>query len=246
MSKYVPLYSYSVRDAQECGEMDKWRESHQENKRCARAIESAIENGFHDNHLDEDCAKKIIDEFGFNRVNYVLKINTRLIPKEDPRISTDNRQWGAVGYITSGNIRDEYRINKHPLLVSGFISEARKEWDKLGLFEAKHCVDSDEPMNYEDKLLVLSPDVLKDEYKTPKDQLFLAKGGFGCHPDKIGTKVFGYFLKDGENTHFARGDFLGVLKDEYIPDWAREKLSNQSEESEDIGEDESEGIGVIS
>lgn len=39
------------------------------------------------------------------------------------------------------------------------------------------------------------------------------------------AKVFGKFLKDGEDTHFYREDFAGILKDEYLPDWAREKLN---------------------
>ena len=65
--------------------------------------------------------------------------------------------------------------------------------------------------------------------------MFYATSGFGCDPSKIGTAVYGYFLKDDEHTHFRRQDFLGVVDDEYIPDWAKEKLEQQgSDESEDI------------
>ena len=31
-------------------------------------------------------------------------------------------------------------------------------------------------------------------------------------------------LGDGEKTRWDRADFIGVLKDEFLPDWAREKL----------------------
>ena len=59
-----------------------------------------------------------------------------------------------------------------------------------------------------------------------------------CSPTASVRKVFGKFLKDGENTSFNRSDFLGVIKDECIPEWAAEKLA----ELEPPDEDESEGI----
>lgn len=51
--------------------------------------------------------------------------------------------------------------------------------------------------------------------------------------------MFGKFLKDGEDTHFYREDFAGILKDECLPDWAREKL-NELQTPE-----ESEGPGMM-
>ena len=64
--------------------------------------------------------------------------------------------------------------------------------------------------------------------------------GFGCDPDKLGTKVFGEFLKDGEETCFTRSDFLGVADESQIPEWAQERtaeirnrLNNGPAEAED-------------
>lgn len=243
MNKELPqLYRHSLEDARHCNEVDLWRESHKANLDCIRAIEEAIDRNYSDNHLADGCAKSVIDEFGFDRVNYVLAVNAQLMSKADPRLTDSNREWGNQAYIPRSNLRDEYRINKHPILVDGFISQAREEWNKLGLFDSDSCVDSDVPMDYTKKLLILSPNVLKDQYKTPEDQLFYATGGFGCDPTKMGRKVFGFFLKDGEDTHFARGDFLGVIKDECIPDWAYDKLN----EYEEYSDTEDEGMGGIS
>ena len=86
--------------------------------------------------------------------------------------------------------------------------------------------------------MILKPSVLKDEFKASDYQLFYAESGFGCSPTASGRKVFGKFLKDGENTSFNRSNFLGVIKDECIPEWAAEKLA----ELEPPDEDESEGI----
>lgn len=106
---------------------------------------------------------------------------------------------------------------------------------KLGLFDFSHC---SEDADYAGKLLILKPSILKDDYKASDYQLFYAESGFGCSPSASGRKVFGKFLKDGENTNFNRSDFLGVIKDECIPEWVAEKLA----ELEPPDEDESEGI----
>jgi len=47
--------------------------------------------------------------------------------------------------------------------------------------------------------------------------------------------VFGYFLKDGEETQYNRSDFVGVLKDEHLPDWAKEKLEEMNALGESQG-----------
>jgi hypothetical protein len=46
--------------------------------------------------------------------------------------------------------------------------------------------------------------------------------------------VYGYFAKDGEECSWNRADFIGVLKDEYIPDFVREKLNETNEATETL------------
>ena len=78
--------------------------------------------------------------------------------------------------------------------------------------------------NYEGKLLVLRPEALKEEYRFEEFQYFLGQSGFGCDPSKLGTKVFGRFLIDGEETSFHRGAFMGVADEKKLPEWAKVKL----------------------
>lgn len=64
--------------------------------------------------------------------------------------------------------------------------------------------------------------------------MFLAEGCFGASPNSRGRKVYGCFLKDGEKTYYNRDEILGVLKEEFLPEWAVEKLDeleNPAEES---------------
>lgn len=123
-------------------------------------------------------------------------------------------------------------MRSHSCLVDGAADDIRKMYAELNLFSGEHIVRSDEPQDYTNKLLILRDTSLKEEYRTPENQLFFATGGFGCSPTASGRKVFGQFLSDGENTQFNRHDFIGVIADEFIPDWAREKLAAMSEDIE--------------
>ena len=70
MTEHTSLYRYSLEEALRWNERDLCRESHKENCSCARAIEEAIKNGYHDNLLDGDIAKVVIERFGYGRVNW--------------------------------------------------------------------------------------------------------------------------------------------------------------------------------
>ena len=83
-------------------------------------------------------------------------------------------------------------------------------------------------------MVAIRPDILRDEYKTPADQLFYAMSGFGCKGNSLGRKVFGTLLKDDEYCTFLRGDIIGVIKLELIPDWANKKVAELTSEQEEI------------
>ena len=82
------------------------------------------------------------------------------------------------------------------------------------------CVEQD----FTGKVLVLSPDTLKESCWSQADQLWYAHDGFGCRPHSSGRAVFATCLSDGETARWNREDFIGVLDEKHLPDWAREKL----------------------
>lgn len=225
------LYRYSLDEARHIGEVSKWRESHVANLECASAIEEAIKRDFQDNKLDENCAKSIIEAFGFDRTNFILKCTIRNA-KNDGRYSEENRNWASIGRIAESNIRSQYTINAHPTIIDGLATQARKEWDNLHLYDASHIDTSDEASNYEGKILVLRPDRLLDAYKDPKYQLFLATGGFGCSPTAIGRTVSGNFLFDDEFATFNRTDFYGAIDEKFLPEWVTDNIVES--QSDDI------------
>lgn len=59
------LYPYSVEDAKRADMLSLWRESHKTNIFCRNAIESAIRQNFDGMHLNPDCLKPVLDEYGY-------------------------------------------------------------------------------------------------------------------------------------------------------------------------------------
>lgn len=216
------FYIYSKETATVSGELDKWNQSHLANIECKDAIDEAISNEFKDNKLNRNCAKSIIDRFGFDRTNFILKCTVRHATMDD-RYSDDNKKWASAMRMSTMNITNDYVLKSHPTLINGFIEQARKEWDNLLLYDSSHIDESER--DYEGKILALHPDTLYDKYKSPRYQLFLATCGFGCSPTAIGRSVSGKFLADEEFATFNRSDFYGVIDEKYLPEWAIEKAN---------------------
>ena len=236
----IYLYPYSFGDAKSRGELDLWRESHKANVACKDAIEEAIRQNFDGMHLKADCAKSVVAEYGYKRTNWVLA-NTVQQKDWDGRFSQENKEWARQTYIPSD--KDNYHnrnlyflVESHPAVLDGFVNQYRRAFAELGMFDHTHCEVDSKEQDYKGKVLVLLGDVLREGCQSPKDQLWLAQGGFGCDPDAIGRSIHCVCLSDGEVTRWNRHDFIGVLKEELLPDWAREKLVQLESPAQDSPE----------
>lgn len=223
------IYPYTAAEAKRLGELDEWRKSHKLNNACKTAVETAISRDFDGMRLKSDYAKSVIDEYGFKRVNLVLA-NTIRQMDWDGRFSRENKAWAKTIDVPEDknsvtDHRDDYTVNSHPAVLDGFINQARRAYQALGLFDCTHCEPDSPDTDYEGKVLVLSKDILREACWRPEDQLWLALDGFGCSPTAIGRSIRSVCLGDGEQTRWNRHDFVGVLKDELLPDWARKRLT---------------------
>lgn len=88
--------------------------------------------------------------------------------------------------------------------------------ERTELYTVEDCMPTDGQV-LQDKVLVLNPDALKPEHRRPEHQLWEAKDGFGCFPICSGTAVFAKELATGYECRWEREDFIGILKDEFIP-----------------------------
>ena len=218
------LYPYSSAEARERNELSLWRESHRANIACRDAIEDAIRRSFDGMHLDKDCTSLVLEKYGYKRTAWVLA-NTLHELKWDGRFSHANKQWAERRYIPQDERHNaEITVRSHPAVLDGFVTFYRKAVQALNLFGAEHCVGDRAEQDFTGKVLVLSPDTLKESFWSQENQLWYAHDGFGCRPLAIGRSVRCTCLGDGEMTRWNRHEFIGVLDEKYLPDWAREKL----------------------
>ena len=203
------LYPYSAAEARERNELPLWRESHRANIACRNAIEDAIRQSFDGMNLQTDCLKAVLDEYGYKRTAWVLA-NTLHELKRDGRFSYANKHWAEKIYIpTDLNHNSDFVVRSHPAVLDGFVSFYRKAVQALNLFGAEHCVGD-------------------------RAELLYAQSGFGCKPHSSGRAVFATSLADGETARWNREDFVGVLDDKFLPEWAKPKLAElQAQEQTD-------------
>lgn len=229
MNEFPALYTYSFNEARKRNRLDLWQISHNANVACKEAIESILRWNYKDESLPESTAKDLLDSFGFKRLNWVLAASIQR-RKNEP-FSELARQWAQNIYRplgTSSSLHTrvkEFTVQSPAKALECLVSQTQAEYQALSLFGIQHCVKEAWREDLEGKVLVLSPDSLKESYREPKNQLWLAEGGFGCSPNAAGRAVYATCLGDGEHTRWDRSDFIGVLDEQYLPDWAKPRLA---------------------
>lgn len=219
---FISLYPYSLSEAKRLNEVDLWRESFRENIACKDAITNAIRQNFDGMHLNEGGLQDVLQEYGFKRVGHVLSA-TLQYKNYDGRFSPGNKAWASEDSILMDENTYRFVVDSHPAVLDGFVDQFRKELEAKQLFGPKDCDTIWQEL--EGRVLVMKPSTLKESYWSPENQLWYAEGGFGCSPTASGRAVYATCLGDGENhVRWNREDFLGVLKEDLLPDWAREQV----------------------
>ena len=215
------LYPFSAEEARRRDELSLWRASHQANIACKEAIEASIRRDFDGTRLKDGCLDEVLRRFGYRRTAWVLA-NTLQQKDWDGRFRQSNLQWAAQTRIPQEDHNSDFVVESHPAVLDGFVTRYREAYQALGLFGPKQCAPQE--LDYQDRVLVLSPDTLKESCWSPQNQLWYAHDGFGCSPTAIGRSIRCTCLGDGEIARWDRTDFLGVLKEEALPEWAQDKL----------------------
>ena len=169
----------------------------------------------------------MLAEFGYKRVNWVLA-TILLVNGADGRYSPENMAWARrtpVRDLGWEKKPETICVDVRPELLEQFVNQYREAVQALGLLDSTSCESDTGKLDFTGKVLVLSPDILKEECWRSEDQLWYAHDGFGCRPNDIGRSVRCTCLGDGEETRWNRHDFIGVLRDECLPDWAWERLA---------------------
>ena len=128
----LPVYPYPADHAREQGELDVYRASFRANVSCKDAIEAAIRDNYHDNRLDTAAVGQVAEQFGQERMLYVLAATVRHFDY-DGRISRDNKRWAnTIPAYQNGDGMDSDRsvqfvASSHPGLTDLFLTQARHE-----------------------------------------------------------------------------------------------------------------------
>lgn len=128
----LPVYPYPSDHAREQGELDVYRASFRANVSCKDAIEAAIRDNYHDNRLDTAAVGQVAEQFGQERMLYVLAATVRHFDY-DGRISRDNKRWAntiPVYENKDGMDSDrsvQFVVSSHPSLTDLFLTGARRE-----------------------------------------------------------------------------------------------------------------------
>lgn len=128
----LPVYPYPADHAREQGELDVYRASFRANVSCKDAIEAAIRDNYHDNRLDTAAVGQVAEQFGQERMLYVLAATVRHFDY-DGRISRDNKRWAnTIPAYQNGDGMDSDRsvqfvVSSHPGLTDLFLTQARHE-----------------------------------------------------------------------------------------------------------------------
>ena len=167
------LYPYSAQEAKKRNQLSMWRESYHANIACRNAIEKTIRQNFDGMHLKKDCLEPVLAEYGYKRTEWVLATTLQEL-SWDGRFSRTNKQWAMRRYIPQDERHNaEITVRSHPAILDGFVDLYREAYQKLGLFGPEHCVGNRAEQDYIGKVLVLSPDTLKESCWSQENQLWL-------------------------------------------------------------------------
>lgn len=185
--------------------------------------------GHDSRELSADCAGDIISQFGYHRTAFVLA-NSLVKQEGDRRISKDNLDWARQSFVPPDSRNWDCAMGSHPAVLDGFVSQYRRAYQSLRLFDHTHCLPDTQKQDFEGRVVVLSPQALSEQHFTPESQLWLCTGGFGSRAKARGRAVFATNLADGEKAQLCREDFIGIIRENCMPEWAAEKLAELQEQ----------------
>ena len=108
-----PLYEKSFAEARDREEISAFRLSSRADNMCKTAIEAAINDNYSECRLNPEGAKKVVENFGLDRVKKILAL-TCIVKDYDGRISPENKAWAKT--VRPNDVKDKIDLS---LVVDG-------------------------------------------------------------------------------------------------------------------------------
>ncbi|MEE1010737.1 MAG: DUF3849 domain-containing protein, partial [Acutalibacteraceae bacterium] len=127
-----PLYEKPFAEARDREEISAYRLSSRADNMCKTAIEAAINDNYSDCRLDPEGAKKVVENFGIDRVKKILAL-TAIVKDHDGRISPENKAWAAA--VRPNDAKDKIDLSLvvdgvNPGLTDIFIRQVKRIKDE--------------------------------------------------------------------------------------------------------------------
>ena len=116
---------YRVEQEQKALEQAQAKMEHETKVACKNAIEKAIAEKFDGYRLPKDTAEGVIQEYGSERVSYVLA-NSVMHKREDGRFSPENKEWAKAIEPYAMVKNEDMVVDSHPAVLNGFINQTRQ------------------------------------------------------------------------------------------------------------------------
>lgn len=140
MNGKIYVCQLSRSEAVEFGVENVYRESYRKNEECAAAIGKAIADNYDGYSLDAGCARQVLDQYGFDRVYFILSCNIQQL-SYDGRISRSNKDWARENSVPlSSDFKSNWLIHSHPGLLDIFTDLVQKHQEQ-DVFPKEACFD---------------------------------------------------------------------------------------------------------
>lgn len=116
---------YRVEQEQKALEQAQAKMEHETKVACKNAIEKAIAEKFDGYRLPKDTAEGVIQEYGSERVSYVLA-NSVMHKRQDGRFSPENKEWAKAIEPYAMVKNEDMVVDSHPAVLNGFINQTRR------------------------------------------------------------------------------------------------------------------------
>nr|WP_300837753.1 DUF3849 domain-containing protein [uncultured Acetatifactor sp.] len=125
------FYGHTMLYAYEHKAVGEYLDSSRIDRECKKAIEETIQQHFDGMHLEHDIVKPLIEQFGAERLAFVLA-NTIQKQSWDGRFSRANKAWASEFQIPEDLVRgidinQNLVVSSHPAVLDGFINMFRNE-----------------------------------------------------------------------------------------------------------------------
>ena len=203
---------YRVEQEQKALEQAQAKMEHETKVACKNAIEKAIAEKFDGDRLPKDTAEGVIQEYGSERVSYVLA-NSVMHKREDGRFSPKNKEWAKAIEPYAMVKNEDMVVNSHPAVLNGFINQTRRYIEQEKELAAQAV----------EKVTIDGQECIKvDEWGTEEETYVLG--------NSVTDKQFFYAEVNGVSFEYDYQPQRGEVEEDYLNEMAERDIDRHEAE----------------